>query len=176
MFAPIVAPRKWCAGPGIIVATLLVAVLSLSVWAARPGTDPPGTECLVCHGEKDMSTARSGKTVSLFVDAKKFAVSIHGEALLKRGLPVAANRATLRPEKFPMDTTVFTGRVPLEEFGRAKPREYRALVQNRKLQENLAVPYPPIAIRAGRSLGWAALAMGFAMVIWITYAMVFAYR
>jgi len=75
--------RKWCAGLGIIVATLLATIFSLlfSAYpgrAARPETDQPGAECLACHGDKDMSTTQAGKTVSLHVDGKKFASSVHG--------------------------------------------------------------------------------------------------
>jgi uncharacterized protein with PIN domain len=78
-----VARRKWCAGPGIIVATLLATVFAVLSSegpgsAARPGTEQPGAECLACHGDKDLSTTRAGKTVSLYVDGKKFANSVHG--------------------------------------------------------------------------------------------------
>ena len=45
---------------------------------ARPSPDQPGEECLACHGDKSMSTTRAGKTVSLFVDPKKFSSSVHG--------------------------------------------------------------------------------------------------
>ena len=38
----------------------------------------PGEECLACHGEKSLTTTRAGKTVSLFVEAKKFSASVHG--------------------------------------------------------------------------------------------------
>jgi uncharacterized protein with PIN domain len=52
--------------------------------AGRPGTrqpdgpSQPGEECLACHGEKSLTTTRGNRTVSLFVDAKKFAGSVHG--------------------------------------------------------------------------------------------------
>jgi len=82
----------------------------------------------------------------------------------------------LRPEKFPMDITVFTGRVPLEELKRDKPREYQALLESGKLGEKLDLPYPPIVIRTIRAFAWGALAVGFSIVIWIIYAMLFAYR
>jgi len=107
------------------------------------------------------------------------ATIIHSdEALLATGFIFTVHffNTHLRPEKFPMDITVFTGRVSLEELQRDKPREYQALVENGKLEENLDAPYPPIVIRAVRGFGWAALAVGFSIVIWITYAMVFAYR
>jgi len=57
-------------------------MISLSLffaWALRaaPAPDQPGEECLACHGDKGMSTTRAGKSVSLYVDAKKFAASVH---------------------------------------------------------------------------------------------------
>ena len=78
-----VVRRKWFAGPGTIVATLLATVFSLLFSecpgrAARPETEQPGAQCLACHGDKSMSTTRGGKTVSLYVDGKKFAASVHG--------------------------------------------------------------------------------------------------
>src|SRR5208282_5624827 len=79
MAETIVVRRKWCAGLRIIVATLLATVFSFlfSEYRAR-AADQPGAECLACHGEKSMSTTRAGKTVSLYVDGKKFATSVHG--------------------------------------------------------------------------------------------------
>ncbi len=35
-------------------------------------------DCLACHGDKSLSVERKGRTVSLFVDGKKFGASIHG--------------------------------------------------------------------------------------------------
>jgi uncharacterized protein with PIN domain len=52
---------------------LLIAAQAIAV----PKPQQPGEECLACHGEKGMSTTRAGKTVSLFVDAKRFAASVH---------------------------------------------------------------------------------------------------
>ena len=78
-----VVRRKRCAGLGVIVAPLLATVFFLLTsesagHAAASETDQPGAECLACHGEKSMSTTRAGKTVSLYVDGKKFATSVHG--------------------------------------------------------------------------------------------------
>jgi len=77
-----VVRRKWCAGPGVVVATLCATVFFLLFSgspsrAAGPETEQPGAQCLACHGEKTMSTVRGGKTVSLYVDGKKFAGSVH---------------------------------------------------------------------------------------------------
>jgi hypothetical protein len=75
-----------------------------------------------------------------------------------------------------MDITIFTGRMPLDELKRDKPREYEALVANGKLEDKMEEAYPRIVIRAIRAFAWGALAVGFCIVLWIIYAMLFAYR
>jgi cytochrome b subunit of formate dehydrogenase len=107
------------------------------------------------------------------------ATIIHSdEALLAVGFIFTVHffNTHLRPEKFPMDIVVFTGRMPLEEFKEDKPDEYEALVRSGRLEEHLVEPYQPIVIRAVRFFGWVALSIGFMIVIWIIYAMLFAYR
>jgi len=107
------------------------------------------------------------------------ATIIHSdEALLATGFIFTVHffNTHLRPEKFPMDTVVFTGRMPLAEFRRDKPDEYEALVASGTLEEHLVEPYPPVVTRAVRAFAWTALAIGTLMVVWIIYAMVFAYR
>jgi cytochrome b subunit of formate dehydrogenase len=107
------------------------------------------------------------------------ATIIHSdEALLATGFIFTVHffNTHLRPEKFPMDITIFTGRMPLEELKRDKPREYEALVASGKLEEKMEEAYQPIVIRAIRFFAWMALAVGFSIVLWIVYAMLFAYR
>jgi cytochrome b subunit of formate dehydrogenase len=107
------------------------------------------------------------------------ATIIHSdEALLATGFIFTVHffNTHLRPEKFPMDTVVFTGRMPVAEFKRDKPAEYEALVAAGKLEENLVEPYQPVVIRTIRAFAWTALSIGTFMVLWIVYAMVFAYR
>ena len=100
------------------------------------------------------------------------------EALLAAGFIFTVHffNTHLRPEKFPMDIVIFSGRMSLEELKQDKPKEWDELVQSGRLEQHLVDPYPPIMIRAIRMFGWAALTLGFGMVIWIIYAMVFAYR
>jgi cytochrome b subunit of formate dehydrogenase len=100
------------------------------------------------------------------------------EALLATGFIFTVHffNTHLRPEKFPMDITVFTGRMPLEELKRDKPREYDALVASGELEEKMEEAYPPIVTRTIRAFAWAALAVGFSTVLWIIYAVLFAYR
>jgi cytochrome b subunit of formate dehydrogenase len=107
------------------------------------------------------------------------ATVIHSdEALLAVGFIFTVHffNTHLRPEKFPMDIVIFTGRMPLEEFKEDKPAEYQALVKNGTLEEHLVEAYPPIVLRSVRAFGWTALGVGFSIVLWILYAMVFAYR
>ena len=100
------------------------------------------------------------------------------EALLATGFIFTVHffNTHLRPEKFPMDTVVFTGHMPLAELKRDKPREYAALMESGKLDDYLAEPQPPIVVKTIRAFAWTALSIGFCVVVWIIYAMLFAYR
>jgi cytochrome b subunit of formate dehydrogenase len=107
------------------------------------------------------------------------ATIIHSdEALLAVGFIFTVHffNTHLRPEKFPMDIVVFTGRMTLDELKEDKPAEFEALVKAGKLEENLVEQYPPIVIKVIRAFAWTALCIGFSIVIWIIYAMIFAYQ
>ena len=107
------------------------------------------------------------------------ATIIHSdEALLATGFIFTVHffNTHLRPEKFPMDIVIFSGSMPLEEFKLDRPDEYKELVESGKLEKYLVEPYPPIVIKAIKTFGWTALTIGFSMVIWIIYAMLFVYR
>jgi len=107
------------------------------------------------------------------------ATIIHSdEALLATGFIFTVHffNTHLRPEKFPMDTTIFTGRMQLAELKRDKPREYEELVARGELEQNLAEPHPAIVVTTIRAFAWTALALGFGIVVWIIYAMLFVYR
>ncbi len=107
------------------------------------------------------------------------ATIIHSdEALLATGFIFTVHffNTHLRPEKFPMDTTIFTGHMPLAELKRDKPREYAALVASGELEQHLEEPQPEIVVKTIRAFAWIALSIGFVVVVWILYAMLFAYR
>lgn len=107
------------------------------------------------------------------------ATIIHSdEALLATGFIFTVHffNTHLRPEKFPMDIVIFTGRMSVEELERDKPGEYETLRAKGELEKHLADPYPPIVLRAVRTFAWTALTIGFLMVVGIIYAMIFAYR
>ncbi|HKB84866.1 MAG TPA: hypothetical protein VKD08_01760 [Ignavibacteriaceae bacterium] len=107
------------------------------------------------------------------------ATIIHSdEALLATGFIFTVHffNTHLRPEKFPMDIVIFSGRMPVEEFKLDRPEEYGKLVSNGNLNQFLVEPYPPIVIRAIKIFGWIALSTGFSIIVWIIYAMIFAYK
>jgi len=107
------------------------------------------------------------------------ALLIHGEeALLAVGFIFTIHffNTHFRPDKFPMDPVIFTGRVTLDELKYDKPAEYDALVASGRLEEHLVEPYQPIVIRTVRIFASVALSLGFLIVLWIIYAMLFAYR
>jgi cytochrome b subunit of formate dehydrogenase len=107
------------------------------------------------------------------------ATIIHSdEALLATGFIFTIHffNTHLRPEKFPMDIVIFSGRMPVEELKIDRPAEYEKLVKENKLNKFLVETYPPIVIRAIKIFGWVALSTGFSIIIWIIYAMIFAYK
>ena len=107
------------------------------------------------------------------------ATIIHSdEALLATGFIFTVHffNTHLRPEKFPMDLVIFTGRMAVEELKEDKPAEYDRLVNDGTLEQHLVESYQPIVIRSIRIFAWLALGIGFSMVVWIIYAMLFAYQ
>ncbi|MFI5112973.1 MAG: cytochrome c3 family protein [Terriglobales bacterium] len=56
---------------------LFIAFLLFAGGAAR-AADNPNDTCLACHADKTLTTKRAGRSISLFVEAKKFSSSIHG--------------------------------------------------------------------------------------------------
>jgi cytochrome b subunit of formate dehydrogenase len=107
------------------------------------------------------------------------ATIIHSdEALLATGFIFTIHffNTHLRPEKFPMDIVIFSGRVQLDEFRLDRPDEYNEMIGKGELEKNIVEQYPPIVLRGMKIFGWTALTIGFSIVIWIIYAMIFAYR
>jgi len=77
----------------------------------------------------------------------------------------------LRPESFPMDTVVFTGRIPLEKFKEERPLEYARLVAQGKLEE-LMVPAPTAGeMTRAYVFGFITLAIGIVLIVFIFRAL-----
>ncbi len=107
------------------------------------------------------------------------ATTIHSdEALLAVGFIFTIHffNTHFRPEKFPIDTVIFTGGVPLEEFKRDRPREYQEAVENGELDDMLMPPPVPLAVKLWRRLGFTALAIGLLLIALIVYAELVAYK
>jgi predicted CXXCH cytochrome family protein len=81
-----------------------------------------------------------------------------------------------RPDKFPMDPVIFTGRVALEDLERDKPREYQELTQDGKLEDQMVEPYPWQLERVARIFAYGSLAVGISLIVLIVYSMLFGYR
>ena len=81
-----------------------------------------------------------------------------------------------RPDKFPMDPVIFTGRVPVEELKHDKPREYEQLIEAGKLEDHLVHPYPRKLEILFKVFGFAALAVGVTLIFHIIFTMLFGYH
>jgi cytochrome b subunit of formate dehydrogenase len=81
-----------------------------------------------------------------------------------------------RPDRFPMDTVIFTGRMTVDELKADRPREYRELVESGELEKNLAHPLPPLVIRGIKIFGTVALIIGLTLILLVIYAEIFGYR
>jgi cytochrome b subunit of formate dehydrogenase len=80
-----------------------------------------------------------------------------------------------RPDKFPMDSVIFTGRVPVAEMKHDKPREYEQLMEEGRLEEYLVHPYPMKLRRIFKIFGFAALTVGLLLVVLILFTMLITY-
>jgi cytochrome b subunit of formate dehydrogenase len=81
-----------------------------------------------------------------------------------------------RPDKFPMDPVIFTGRVSIEELKADKPGEYEDLVAEGNLEESLVEPYPERVELGFRVFAFAALGVGLTLIALIVYSMLFGYQ
>ncbi len=84
-----------------------------------------------------------------------------------------------RPDKFPMDPVIFTGRVSMEELRHDKPAEYEEFVEKATEEERAervtGAPSPWLQ-KAARIFGFTALGIGLSLIVLILYSMLFGYR
>jgi thiosulfate reductase cytochrome b subunit len=103
------------------------------------------------------------------------AALVHGEeALLAVGFIFTIHffNGHLRPEKFPMDTVVFTGRISEHELKTERAVEYRRLAAAGALDAK-AAPAPTMESRAfGWVVGGAALVLGIVVILLILYSVI----
>jgi cytochrome b subunit of formate dehydrogenase len=102
------------------------------------------------------------------------AMLIHGEeALLAVGFIFTMHffNGHLRPEKFPMDTVIFTGRVTLDELRAERPDEFARAEADRTLQAMITDAPAPWLLPLGRTIGTVAVSAGLIVVALIVYAL-----
>ena len=108
------------------------------------------------------------------------AMIIHSdEALLAVGFIFTIHffNTHLRPDAFPMDTVIFTGTVPFEEYRHDRPREFEELKESGKLKKVLIKregksPWD----KTIRAFGFTMLTIGLILVMLIIYSMLFGYK
>jgi cytochrome b subunit of formate dehydrogenase len=100
------------------------------------------------------------------------------EALLATGFIFTIHffNTHFRPDRFPMDPVIFTGRMTIEEFKEDRPREYEQLVAEGRLEEHLVDPLPEGFVKALKTFGFVALTVGLSMIVLIIWAVLFGYR
>jgi hypothetical protein len=103
------------------------------------------------------------------------ATVVHGdEALLALSFIFTIHffNVHLRPEKFPIDLVVFTGRATTEYMKEEHPLEYQRLVDSGQLDSRVAPPATRSAYTWAMGFGFASLALGVFIIGLVVYAMV----
>ncbi len=98
------------------------------------------------------------------------ATIIHSdEALLAAGFIFTIHffNTHMRPEKFPMDMVIFTGKVPLAEFRNERPLEYQRLASENRLGDYQTTASSPALFLGGSFLGLLLLCAGFLLLVLI---------
>ena len=107
-------------------------------------------------------------------DLFNVALLVHGEEALLAVVfifTIHFFNGHLRPEKFPMDTVIFTGVLPLEELKHERPAEYERLVAEGGV-ERLASPAPTAdRVRKSRIVGTIAVSLGLLLVAFTLIAL-----
>ncbi|MGA2297183.1 MAG: hypothetical protein ABSG15_06525 [FCB group bacterium] len=105
------------------------------------------------------------------------ATIIHSdEALLAAGFIFTVHffNTHFRPEKFPMDTVIFSGQLSIEEFKFDRPAEYEQMMESGDIEKYYSQPFSPNIMRMLKVFGFCALAIGLSVVVWIIWAMIIA--
>jgi cytochrome b subunit of formate dehydrogenase len=79
----------------------------------------------------------------------------------------------LRPENFPLDPVIFTGRLPLERFIEERPVEYERMVKSGELKKRLVGPPSNCHKGAAYIFGFITFGIGILLIIailWTTFA------
>jgi cytochrome b subunit of formate dehydrogenase len=102
------------------------------------------------------------------------ATLVHGhEALLAIGFIFTIHffNGHLRPEKFPMDTVVFTGALPEHELKEERALEYARLVQGKALQSLEVEPPSATSALIAKLVGTTGLVLGILTIVLIFFGL-----
>ena len=102
------------------------------------------------------------------------ALVIHGEEALMAMVfifTVHFFNGHLRPDKFPMDLVIFTGRVSVDELKHERPAEYERLVTENALEKVLTEPPSRKLVTLGRLIGTTAVCIGLTVAVLAIYAL-----
>jgi cytochrome b subunit of formate dehydrogenase len=102
------------------------------------------------------------------------ALVVHGEeALLAMVFIFTVHffNGHLRPDKFPMDLVIFTGRVSLEELKHERPAEYDRMVAENTLEQTLTEPPSHDLVGFARLVGTVAVLIGLSVAAMAIYAL-----
>jgi cytochrome b subunit of formate dehydrogenase len=103
------------------------------------------------------------------------ATVVHGEeALLAVGFIFTIHffNGHVRPEKFPMDLVIFTGRIPEHELKEERTKEYERLVKEGGLVALEATPPSPFAKYFGWIVGGSVVVVGTVTILVIVYSVI----
>jgi hypothetical protein len=103
------------------------------------------------------------------------AMLIHGEEALLAVVfifTVHFFNTHMRPEKFPLDQVIFTGRLTEHELREERPDEYARLEASGKLDAYAVAPPRPWLLPLGRVVAVVAVTIGFTMVGLIVFTLV----
>lgn len=81
--------------------------------------------------------------------------------------------AHLRPETFPVDSVIFTGRMPLERFKHERPLEYNRLVSSGELEKFLVSPPTPSQTKIAKIFGLIVMSGGALLMLAILKTLFF---
>jgi len=80
----------------------------------------------------------------------------------------------LRPEAFPMDTVIFTGKVQIDEYKEDRPREFEDLEKSGRLQEVVSkTEFSERRMKIVKFFGYVFLFTGIVLVLLIIYSLLF---
>jgi cytochrome b subunit of formate dehydrogenase len=102
------------------------------------------------------------------------ALVVHGEEALMAMVfifTVHFFNGHLRPDKFPMDLVIFTGRVSVDELKHERPAEYERMVAEGTLKDVMTTPPSVKLLTVGRLVGTLAVCIGLTVAVLAIYAL-----